>query len=116
MASVYFFYMKNKYEIKIKNENEFISNILRKYLLFIEQDSSHIIFSYKGKVLSLNNKAKLKYFKNDHIIILVYNLKKIKIQNNEISKKILCPECNSLSMISINEDKISFNCYANKHV
>ena len=115
MASVYFFYMKNKYEIKIKNENEFISNILRKYLLFIEQDSSQIIFSYKGKVLSLNNKTKLKYFKNDHIIILVYNLKKIKIQNNEISKKILCPECNSLSMISINEDKISFNCYANKH-
>ena len=77
--------MKDNFEIKCNN-NEYISDILKKYALHIKIDIKKLFFYYKGKYLSLDNKKKLKDLKNNEIKLLVLNNIKDNVSNNFASK------------------------------
>ncbi len=73
MEVVKFIYMKNNYEIKLKDNNLAINNLLNKFASIINIEIKQLYFSYKGKYLSLNNNKRINEF-NDNIIIFVFNI------------------------------------------
>ena len=114
MSKIKLIYMKNIYEIKCREKNLSIQNLLAKYCSIINMSFNELLFLYKGKILDLNNNKKVNEFKDNNIIILVYNLKIKKKNNyNEKFKDIICPECNNLAIINSNNNKISLNCLNN---
>ena len=113
MEVVKFIYMKNNYEIKLKENNLTINNLLNKFSSMINIEIKQLYFSYKGKYLSLNNNKRINEF-NDNMIIFVFNINIKKKVNKEL-KHIICPECKNLTIINNNNDLFSLDNCNNKH-
>ena len=82
----------------------------------INQKIKDLKFISKGKILLINDKQKIKNISNEPLIIIfVFLLNNIKIRN-EISKTIICNQCNNLALFTFNEEKkISLENCKNKH-
>ena len=118
MAKVNFIYLNNKYEMINVKEDSFLSYLLLKYCSIINQDKNELYFIYKGKILSLNQKIRIKELKNKNIIILVFKLKYKKNKNKSLLNNIICPKCKellNLVLINFDDDKIILDKCKNKH-
>ena len=94
--------MKNKYDIEIEDINSYLIEHTKKYSALINQ-YNNVRFYYKGKILQNDNRLKIRDLSNSTIIISVFALKTEK--KNDISKNIMCKQCNNLSLFSFNDDK-----------
>jgi len=110
MPSIKIIYGKNIFEMKIERNDSF-EDIIKKYLKLLSLNKKELLFLYKGKNI-LENKKILNRLKKD-VIISVFKLSKIKHLNE--SPNIICPECNNLTFININDDGVKKNCCSNKH-
>ena len=110
--AIIFVYKKKKYKMNIKN-NMSINEILSKFISIINENEKNIIFFYKGKNLSFKFENILKKLNNKDFIISVFNLKK---KDNNNFNYIICPRCNNLSLLNINNNnKISLDNCNNNH-
>ena len=115
MEKVKFIYMKNKYEIKLTENNLTINILLNKFVSILDIEIKQLYFIYKGKYLSINNKKKINELNDNNLTIFVFNLNIKKNNNEKKLKNIICPECNNLSIINNNNDLFSFNNCIKKH-
>jgi len=118
MAKVKFIYLKNKFEIINLDKYTFLSDLLLKYCSIINQDKNELYFIYKGKILSLDQKIKIKDLKNKDILISVFKIKYEKNINNIVLNNIICPKCKeelNLVLLNFEEDKIILDKCKNKH-
>ena len=97
-----FIYMKNKYDIIIEDINTYLVEHTKKYSTLINK-YINLQFYYKGKLLLNDNKIKIKDISDSPIVIFVFALKYQK--NNDISKNIVCKQCNNLCLFSFNDEK-----------
>ena len=113
MKTIILVYGFNQYKIEDYENN--LYNILNKYSSYLNKNFTDLLFLHKGKLLNLNNIKKLDNKKYNKITLLV-SISKINIKNEkkELSD-VKCPECNNLSRLYINEEKISLNNCVNKH-
>ena len=110
MVKFEFIYMKNKFIIENKDNN---SKIFYKYLSLINKDVNQVLFLYKGKYLNIENK--LDIFNHDKVIIFVFNINKKIKNNNEKIKDIICPECENLCSLNMNDNPVTINNCINQH-
>ena len=118
MIKVKFIYLKNKYEMINVKEDSFLSDILLKYCFIINQDKNELYFLYKGKILSLDQKMRIKELKNKDILILVFKLNYKKNKNKQKLNNIICPKCEeslNLALLNFDDDKIILDKCKNKH-
>ena len=99
MKNVKFIYMKNNYEIILKENNLTINNLLNKFSSIINIEIKKLYFLYKGKYLSSDNSKRINEINDNNIIIFVFNINIKKINDKEL-KHIICPECKNLSIIN----------------
>ena len=113
MAKVKFLYYHNEYVFNKIKEDLKVNDLLIKYKLVIDKELNELYFSYKSKNLKLYERKIIKEFNSNNIIINVFNLKK-NINNNELNH-ILCPICENLIIMNINDDKLSIDNCINNH-
>ena len=112
MSKIRFIYEKNIFEMILEDKNS-ITNLLEKYAKLLSIKRKDLLFLYKGKnILLIENKYKKILKRNKNIIISVFKINKNK-KINEL-KNIICPICENLTFLNINEDYININCI-NKH-
>jgi len=127
MVKITFIEINNNYEIKVIDENSFITDILRKYANTKNKNINQLYFSYNGKFLSFNAKRNIKNLGNREITIFVYCTKKRepneKLKNTIINKNnlfnlsntkfdiITCEQCYSIPKLTlINQNKVKIYC------
>jgi len=118
MVKIQFIYLKNKYEIRNVKEELFLSDLILNYCSIINQNKNELYFLYKGKILLLDKKIKIKEFNNKYIIISIFKIKYKKNSNKRILNHIICPECeDSLNLVVFNfeDNKIILDKCKNKH-
>jgi len=109
---ILFIYKKKEYNMNTK-KNISINEILRKFLLMINENENNVIFLYKGKKLSFEFGNILQL--NHNIIISVFNIKNNK-NNNDKCEYIICPICYNLACLNItNNNNISLDNCINNH-
>ena len=113
MEKIKFIYLHNKYEMYV-NKEEYFKDIIKKYSFLINLNINQLYFSIKGNHVSINDTRKVKDIKNKNIIISVTNLKKIKIK--EELNHIICPECNNLTLMNVNDNNIVLEKCIKNHV
>jgi len=97
MSTVKFVYGKKTFEITYEDIKD---SAIKKFIKIIGE--KNLIFLYKGKNI-LENKDILNKIKNKNNIIITV-IKKNIIKNN--IENIICPECQELTFLNINEDNI----------
>ena len=103
MVKIKFIYINNKYILETEDNKD--NNYLIFYSSLINQDLNQLVFLYKGKILDAKNiKNKLDYA-NSRNIIFVFKKKQMRSEKKEKIKDIICPECQRLSLLNINDDK-----------
>ena len=117
MDKIIFVYEKNIFEINVDKEKN-LNDVLKNYSNIIGNNKNDLYFLYKGKKLSLSSEIKIEEFKRYNIIIFVNN---IKIHNNSIIIKkeindLLCPQCNNLACLNINNYKFCLSNCINNHI
>ena len=118
MEKVKFIYLKNKFEMINIDKYSFLSDLLIKYCSIINQDKNELYFIYKAKILSLEEKIKIKDLKNKDILISVFKIKYEKNSNKIIINNIICPECKeefNSALLNFEDDKIILNKCKNNH-
>ena len=114
MSKITFVYMRRKYQKTIKNPNTLLSEEINKLSFTLQISSDNLYCVYRGK--SLNNiRKKISDFKNKNLLIFIFNLKKIKVKRDELLNNLLCPSCENLISMSINEGKITLKNCCNNH-
>jgi len=69
---------------------------------------------YRGKSLD-DSRKKISDFQKMNLLIYITNLKKIKVEKDEQINNLLCPFCQKLISIGINEGKITLKNCCNNH-
>jgi hypothetical protein len=127
MAKIKFIEFNNNYEIKDIEENSLIIDILKKYAKTRNKDINPLYFIYNGKLLSFNDKIKIKNLGNREIILYVYCTKKRspneKLKDLKKNKNYLfnlsnikfdivtCEKCYSIPKLTlINQNKVEIYC------
>jgi hypothetical protein len=110
MPLITFIYLHNK-EFTVESKEGQIYQELIKFANLIEIQYNKLIFIYKGKIIRKNDNLKIK---NTNVKIFIYNLENIKDKKEELNY-LLCPQCNSLASININENKINIENCENNH-
>ena len=113
MAIIIFIYEKNIFKKIFEDRNELIIKILLEYSSNINKNLNELYFICKGKKLLFKNKEKINIFKNNIIIINVFNLNTKK--ESKKFRQIICPKCKELVIINIDGDKVSVSNCINKH-
>jgi len=114
MSQITFVYMRKKYQKSIKNPNTLLSEEIKKLSYILEISIENLYCVYNGK--SLNNaRKKISDFKKMNIFIYIFNLKKIKVKKDEKLNNLLCPSCEKLVSITLNEGKITLKNCCNNH-
>ena len=107
-----FVYGEKQYQIKGDNYGLVKSN----YLSIINKKNNELYILYKGKKIDLNDIKNIKFLNTKKNIknLFVFNIKNNHKSNVREMKNIICPKCNNLSTLYLNEDKISLkNCVCN---
>ena len=111
-----FVYGENQHQMKRNNEK---LDFIFKYLSIINKKNNELYILYNGKTINLNDRGKLKILNNKKNIknLFVFNIKNNNKSHIKEIKNIICPECNNLSTLYFNEDKISLkNCICNHNL
>ena len=113
-----FIYQGSTIRIQGKRD-EFMKDIIKKYIIKIAKDINDIYFMCNGN--KVNEELKLEEINNkdNEIKILVNDIKDKNSKNKEEisnqNKNVICPECGNLCLIDINDYKITLNQCINKH-
>ena len=114
MSKITFVYKRRKYQKAIENPNTLLSEEIKKLSFILQISSDNLYCIYLGK--SLNNlKKKISDFKSMNLLIYIFNLKKIKVKKDEQLNSLLCPSCEKLISMTINEGKITLKKCCNNH-
>ena len=114
MPKITFVYMKRKYQKTIENPNTFLTEEIKKLSSTLQISLDKLYCLYHGKSLN-NSRKKISDFKNMNILIYIFNLSKIKVKKDEQLNNLLCPSCEKLIYMSINEGKITLKNCCNNH-
>ena len=119
MKTIVFIYGHNHYEIEDYDNN--LESVLKKYSLILKKDIKDLVFLNKGSILNKNTIEELNQSKSKKLtnivdgIVLVSLVKNSKIIEKKELNDVLCPKCQTLSKMYINDDKISLKNCVNKH-
>ena len=118
MAEVTFIYNCIPTIIQCKKTDPF-KDICQKFAFKLNLNVSDLYFLYDGKVVNINltleKLSKESDIKDGRLSVLVYDQEnKIKSENIEVSKNIICPICKDNCFIKLNEYQISLEC-KNEH-
>ena len=114
MSNITFVYMRRKYQKVIKNPNILLSEEINKLLSNLQISLDNLYFIYRGKSLN-NTRKKISDFKKRNLLIYIFNLKKIKVKKDKQLNNLLCPSCDQLVSMRINEGKITLKNCCNNH-
>ena len=114
MSKIIFFYLKRKYQKIIKNPNALISEEIDKFSSTLQISLDNLYCIYNGKSLN-NTRIKISDFKCKNLLINIFNLKKRKVKKDEYLNNLLCPSCEKLVSMTINEGKITLKNCCNNH-
>ena len=106
--------MKRKYQKIIENPNALLSEEIIKISSTLQISSDNLYYIYLGKSLK-NTRKKISDFKKMNLLIYIFNLKKIKVKKDEQLNNLLCPFCEKLVSMKINEGKITLKNCCNNH-
>lgn len=105
--------------IKIQcSKNEYLKEIIQKFLIKINKDFNSVYFLYDGKKIQENIPIQKLDNKDTEIRILAYDLFPSGGKNNKkvnYSKEIVCPKCEENCIINFNYYKITLNKCINRH-
>ena len=101
--------MNNKYNQIVKNKGILIAKELINYANILNKNINQLYFIHNGRYLSINNKKRIKDFHKKNIIIFVFKLDNNKSKNKENRKltNIICPECEDIAIVNINNKNIN---------
>ena len=112
-VKIIFQYNGNNETIECK-KNEFMLDIYKRYVMKVQVDLKKLYFLFNGSLI--NPEIKLsEIVKNDEKIINMIVNELYNEEDNEInlkqSKDIICPICNEICLINLNDYRITFsNC------
>ena len=106
--------MNKKYQKAIKNPNILLSEEINILSTILHISLNNLYFIYNGKSIN-NTRKKISDFKKMNLLIYIFNLKKIKIKKYEQINNLLCPFCEKLVSMIINEGKITLKDCCNNH-
>ena len=114
MSKITFVYMRRKYQKIIKNPNILLSEEINKLSSTLQISLDNLYCVYHGK--SLNNTIKkISDFKKMNIFIYIFIITKIKVKSDDQLNNLLCPSCEKLISMTINEGKITLKYCCNNH-
>ena len=95
-------------------KNEYMEDIYNRYVMKVQLDLQKLYFLYNGSMINPEVKLENIIKKNEKVIYMVvnelYNDEDNKL-NLKQSKDIICPICNEICLINLNDYKITFsNC------
>jgi len=100
------------------NKEEYMIEIFKRYVIKIQVDVEKLFFLYNGNMITPEEKLK-NIMKNDqNNINMIVNEIDDDDKNEEILKQsqdIICPICKEISLINLNDYKITFNICQNGH-
>jgi len=114
MPKITFIYMRRKYQKTILDPNTLLSEEINKFSSTLQISLNNLYCIYHGKSLN-NTRKKTSDFKKMNLLIYLFNLKKIKIKKDEQLNNLLCPSCEKLISMTINEEKITLKNCCNNH-
>ena len=117
-ATLNFIYQGSTIKIQCKR-NEYMKNIIKKYLTKLCKDANDVYFLCDGKKINEDLKIEEINNKNNEIKILVNDINDKKNENKAETIKqyrdIICPECREVCLIDIKDYKITLNKCSNNH-
>ena len=114
MSKITFVYMRKKYQRIIENPNTLLSDEIYKLSSNLKISLDNLYCVYHGKSIN-NTRKKISDFKKKNILIYIFNLKKLKVKKDEQLNNLLCPSCEKLSSMTLNEGKITLKNCCNNH-
>ena len=106
--------MRKKYQKIITNPNTLLSEEINKLSSNLQISLDNLYCIYRGKSLD-DTRKKISDFQKMNLLIYITNLKKIKVEKDEQINNLLCPFCQKLISIGINEGKITLKNCCNNH-
>ena len=114
MSKITFVYLRKKYQKIIENPNILLSEEINKLSSNLQISLDNLYCVYHGK--SINNaRKKISDFNKKNLLIYIFNLKKIKVKKDEQLNNLLCPSCEKLISMTMNEGKITLKNCCNNH-
>ena len=114
MSTITFVYMRKKYQKTIKNPKTLLKEEINKLSSILQISLDDLYCVYHGKSLD-NTRIKISDLKNKNLLIYIFNLKKVKAKKDEQLNNLLCPYCEKLISMTINEGKIALKNCCNNH-
>jgi len=104
----------------LSNENERMGNNINKFISKVNINENSVYFVYNGikldAELSFSQQANKIDIDRKKMNVLVYDLERTLIQENEIiSKEIICPECRESIFMNVKDYKINLYACQNNH-
>jgi len=114
MSKITFVYMRRKYEKIIVNPNTLLSEEINKLSSKLQISLDNLYCVFHGKSMN-NTRKRISDFKKMNLLIYIFNLEKIKVKKDEQLNNLLCPSCEKLVSMTINEGKITLKNCCNNH-
>jgi hypothetical protein len=104
----------------LSDENEKMGNNIKKFISKVQINQNSIYFIYNGikldEELSFSQQANNIDINRKKMNILVYEIEKTVIQDNEIiSNEVICPECRESILMNVKDYKINLYKCQNNH-
>jgi len=113
-----FIYQGNAIRIQGKR-NEYMKDIVKRYIIKIDKDMSDAFFICNGNKISTELKLEEINNKGKEIKILIGDANdknsKNKEEKSNQNKDVICPECGNICLLDINDYKIKLNQCINNH-
>ena len=106
--------MRRKYQKIIKNPNILLSEEINKLSSTLQISLDNLYCLYHGQSLN-NTRIKISDFKKMNLFIYIFNITKIKVKSDDQLNNLLCPSCEKLISMTINEGKITLKNCCNNH-
>ena len=106
--------MRRKYEKIIVNPNTLLSEEINKLSSKLQISLDNLYCVFHGKSMN-NTRKRISDFKKMNLLIYIFNLEKIKVKKDEQLNNLLCPSCEKLISMTINEGKITLKNCCNNH-
>ena len=114
MSKITFVYKRRKYEKIIVNPNTLLSEEINKLSSKLQISLDNLYCVFHGKSMN-NTRKRISDFKKMNLLIYIFNLEKIKVKKDEQLNNLLCPSCEKLVSMTINEGKITLKNCCNNH-
>ena len=114
MSKITFVYMRKKYQKNI-DTNSLLSDEIKKFSSTLNLSLDNLYCIYLGKSLNINTGKKISNYTKKNILIYIFNLKKINVKKDEQLNNLLCPFCEELISMAINDEKTTLKNCCNNH-